>query len=695
MLKKFISKNANKLLFVAIILYTLFFSAISIWKYNNFLYNGLDLAIFNQVFFNTANGNLFGLTIHPHSYLGDHFAPIILLLAPLYSLFNSAKFLLVLQSLILALSVLPFYLIAKNIFKNSFYPLILSLIFLINPIIWNINLFDFHILPFAIFFLLFAFYFYQRKKFFYFSIFTILALTVREDASLAVFSFGFLPFIENKNWKNIFKTIKTDLKWIIFPIAISLFWFFAAIKIGSYFNPDSSYKFLIYYQWIGASENLMELIFNILKHPLKIITHLFTFGNLGMIFAFALPFAFLIFFAKRYLLLAIGPFIQIILGAPGGGDFIFQSHYASLFLPALAISFLYGFKNFLKFRKIKISEYQNLGTSNNKNSFLKIIIKDKIILLIFFTISIIYANLFLGPTIDFTEITKNNLKNKKNISQIMINKIPQDASVAATYNFLPNLSNREKIYSLHYAFLGKKQFSNQDYILPDDIDYYLINFSDIITYQLQMENSEPYSEQYKTGDNRLRQYLKKYGIVKIIDDTVLFKKNYQSDKNLIKIFNKKNFIVDDKFISEQISLDNEILFLGYQQNKQKLFFNNLTLAGDHPLGWHYSFFWQTIQNLNKNYQLQIEIIDDQDEIVWQKIYPLAYGIYPTSEWKKDEIIQTNYWFLIPEKFLNNKYNFQISLIDIKEGYIKLDRMKTVVDVIQNYEQIGEKIILQN
>ncbi|MEA2064868.1 MAG: hypothetical protein U9O66_01045, partial [Patescibacteria group bacterium] len=113
------------------------------------------------------------------------------------------------------------------------------------------------------------------------------------------------------------------------------------------------------------------------------------------------------------------------------------------------------------------------------------------------------------------------------------------------------------------------------------------------------------------------------------------------------------------------------------------------------LGWHYSLFWQTIQNLDKNYQLQLEIIDNSDEIVWQKIYPLAYGIYPTSEWKKNEIIQTNYWFLIPEKFLNNEYNLQISLIDIKKGYVELDRLKTVVDVIQHYDQIGEKIILQN
>ena len=97
--------------------------------------------------------------------------------------------------------------------------------------------------------------------------------------------------------------------------------------------------------------------------------------------------------------------------------------------------------------------------------------------------------------------------------------------------------------------------------------------------------------------------------------------------------------------------------------------------------------------MDKNYQLKIDLINNFNEIVWQKIYPLAYGIYPTSEWKKDEIIQTNYWFLIPEKFSSSEYGLQISLIDIKEGYVKLDRLKTVVDVIQDYEQIGVKIVL--
>ncbi len=695
MLKKFISKNADKLLLGIITLYTLFFSAISIWKYNNFLYNGLDLAIFNQVFFNITNGNLFGLTIHPHSYLGDHFAPLILLLATLYSIFNSAKFLLILQSLILALSVLPFYLIAKNIFKgNKPLALILSIIFLLNPILWNINLFDFHILPFAIFFLLFAFYFYQQKKIAFFAVSLLLALSVREDVSLVVFMFGFLPFLKIKNWKNIHKTIKTNLKWIIFPIVISLFWFFAAIKIGSHFNPDSSYKFLIYYQWIGASENLMELIFNILKHPLKIIIHLFTLGNIGMIFALSLPFAFLIFFSKKYLLLAVGPFVQIILGAPGGGNFIFQSHYASLFIPALAISFLYGLKNFFKFRKIKINEYKNSDKLNGENALFKVIIKDRAILLIFFAAAILYANLFLGPAIGIIKIDSDSIKNKKYAYQQMINKIPLNASVVSTYNFLPNLSNRKKIYSLHYVFLGKKQFSNQDYTLPNNIDYYLINFSDIITYQLQMENSELYGSQYKTGDNRLRKYLKNCGIVEIVGDTALFKKDYQSDKHLIKILNKKNFTLNDKFISKQINLDNKILFLGYQQNEQKIF-NNFTLLGDHPLVWHYSFLWRPLKNLDKNYQLKIEVVNNSDKIAWQKIYPLAYGIYPASEWKKDEIIQTDYWFLIPEKFLNEKYNLQISLIDIKDGYVELNRLKTVVDVIKKCEQIGEKIKLNN
>ena len=59
--------NQKKVLWWAIFLYFIVFSVICIWKYYHFGYNGLDLAIFNQVFYNSAHGHLFDFTIHVFS----------------------------------------------------------------------------------------------------------------------------------------------------------------------------------------------------------------------------------------------------------------------------------------------------------------------------------------------------------------------------------------------------------------------------------------------------------------------------------------------------------------------------------------------------------------------------------------------------------------------------------------------------
>lgn len=684
-------KNSFRLLWFFIFLYTLFFSLISFWKYKNFLYNGLDLAIFNQVFFNTSEWRFFEFSIHPHLYLGDHFSLFILFLSPLYALFKSPVFLLFAQSFALAISALPVFLIAKNVFKNKenkfLIAIVSSVVFLLNPIIWNINLFDFHILCFAIFPLLFAFYFYQKRKFLWFSICLILALMVREDVSLVVFMFSFLCFLNGRIFSNFFYKIRANLKWIIFPFLISLFWFFASAKIIAYFNPSSVYKFLVYYQWLGNSSNFLDLILNIFKNPFEVLLHLFAFGNLITFFGFLLSFIFLPLFAKKYLLLAFGIFAQIFLSSTGGGDLILKTHYAILFLPALIIASIYGFKNFLEARNRKIEKWKLLEKNRTADKqklvdfsgAFKIIVKEKNFLIVFFIVSVIYANLSLGPALGLVKaISNQQIKEKAELNKMFVKKIPNNASIVTTYNLISNLSNRENVYSLYYAFLGKKQFAQEDYKLPNNIDYYLIDFSDLVTYQLQIENVGIYQGQYMTGDDRLREYLKKYGVVDVVDSLVLFEKNYQSDKKLIEIEN----LAQDNY-KDSVFFDNKkIALLDYDKkefNEKRFEKSSIVFC---------SFLWQALENIEKNYQLQIEILDNNGEIVWEKIYPLVYGIYPTSEWKTDEAVRINYWFLFPDEFLNDKFILQAKLINIEKGHIGLDGIRSVVDVIEKKEELG-------
>jgi len=79
-------KLGGKIVALGIIIYIALFGFLSLWKYFNFHYNALDLAIINQAFYNSTLGNFFASSIHPPTYLGDHFTPILFLLLPFYFL---------------------------------------------------------------------------------------------------------------------------------------------------------------------------------------------------------------------------------------------------------------------------------------------------------------------------------------------------------------------------------------------------------------------------------------------------------------------------------------------------------------------------------------------------------------------------------------------------------------------------------
>ena len=112
----FLAKNNSYLLGSFIFLYIIFFSIICILKYNNFLYNALDLSIINNVLYNTLHGNTLYSSIQGHSYLGDHFTPILFLILPVYAIYQSPITLLVLQTIFLGLAALPIYKISQIIF---------------------------------------------------------------------------------------------------------------------------------------------------------------------------------------------------------------------------------------------------------------------------------------------------------------------------------------------------------------------------------------------------------------------------------------------------------------------------------------------------------------------------------------------------------------------------------------------------
>jgi len=108
--------------------------------------------------------------------------------------------------------------------------------------------------------------------------------------------------------------------------------------------------------------------------------------------------------------------------------------------------------------------------------------------------------------------------------------IKNNDAVISSFSTLPQLSNREYIYSLHYAFIGKKQFSDELYEITTPIDWLAVDFSDFITYQIQSENISSYRTGYNTGAARINSLIEKnkLGLRSIIDSYAVYESNYSS-----------------------------------------------------------------------------------------------------------------------------------------------------------------------
>ncbi len=640
-----IIKKSGLLLGLAIACYFLFFSFLALWKYYNFGYNALDLGIINQVFYNSCQGDFFSSTIHPPTYLADHFSPILFLLLPFYCLtYPQPETLLIIQTLFLALSAWPIYLIAKNALSKG-WALAAAAAWLINPLVQNANLYEFHFLHIAVFLIFWAFYFYQKNRFWPFLFATTLALLVREDVALVIFTFGLLSLIQKKKWR-----------WIIAPAIISLVYFIFSLKIIDLFSAIGSYKFLIYYSWLGNS--WLDVIKNLFLKPQLVLLHLLNIGNFEFILGLLLPLVFLPILQPVYLLLGLGIFSQLVLGG-GGSATLLQIYYPALILPALFISAIFAVKKIIQ---------------KDQNPLVKLIYKEKNLSLLIFIVGFFYASAAMGPAAgSLKKLFSDGLAYGQTATRNeFIKKLPQNSAVAATYDFLAKVSSRQKVYSLNYAFLGKQQFLQADYNLPADTQYILIDFEELLTYYLQYQQNNFFKKQYELAQKEWQNILSDFGLIEISDTLALYKKGEKNKYDLVGYLDKMPNIANQN----ELFASSNIKFLGYNKTQNS-----------------YQLFWRVInpQQYKKNLWLQLTW-QDGNKTVEQKIYPFGYNLISPNRLGVNQIIQTNYW-LDSKNSPAGAYNLKMSLIEIERGGVELDSLRATKNIIDKYEALGSPIDL--
>lgn len=469
---------SHYLIYVFISIYTIILSYFSILKHNAFMTTAWDLGIYEQVIWSTVHGRLLWysieLPINPSGcFFGIHFAPILLLIAPIYGIFQSTETLLILQSFVLGLGALPLYWIVKEEADNKT-GLAFAGVYLLYLPLYGVNLFDFHTQAFLPALFLFAFYYFKKEKWTKYFIFIILALMVNEFVPFIVVFFGIYGvWVNRKEFKQMFKVgIKKTfankrILCSITTIILGIAWFILAIKVIFYFNPSPR----PHPNWQKFGDPIHDLpgtIINMLFNPLLTIETAFSPLHEKMMYIIWLfaPLLFLSFFDPPSLLIGSPWFAASLLGSWHAYYKAVGYQYVAYVIPFIFISAFYGAQRFiLTINKIIVKVKGEAQTSAHvmRNIGVTMILLNILLLGMIF-INIILFNIFLAnpeSSLHVPQVTR-----RVDALREVIKLIPPNASLLTQNDLVPHVCRRFNVY-VGSNPVGNYSGVSFDYILVD------------------------------------------------------------------------------------------------------------------------------------------------------------------------------------------------------------------------------------
>lgn len=423
-LEKKIKKQWQPIILCLVLaLYVLYMTTATLLRYDNFYTGRFDLGNMDQTVWNTLHGRIFQLT-DPNgtrivSRLAFHADFILIFLAPFYLLWQNPKMLLIIQTVVLAFGGMFVYSITKKVLKNKTTALLFACLYCINPGINYTNLYDFHGVTLATTFLLGAFYFLQNKKWFWYSIFLILAGLTKEEVWIIIAFFGLYTMIVTKN-ENFVKKL---LGPCIFFLAMSLCSFLILYAIPH--AKGSAHFALAYYADFGSSPS--EIIKSIIFKPQKTIMIIFQPQQLQYVLQLFSPLGFLSLASPLFFLFALPELLIDLLSKNSGLHQIYYQYSATI-TPFIFISAIFGFKNFVK-RFPKLQRYAHY----------------------YLVIMTLLSAYFFGPLPGGKNANVHMFDTPLSYTTSITNfihDIPRRYSIAATNNVGSHLSHRQKIFTI-------------------------------------------------------------------------------------------------------------------------------------------------------------------------------------------------------------------------------------------------------
>lgn len=622
-------------------------------KYAAFGDNALDLAIFRQVIASSAHGQLFHFTIHPDLYLGDHVDFFLLLFVPFYALLPHAETLLIMQTAGIALALWPLTLLARRTLPSP-WPLVVAFLYTASFFTHDFVVFEFHTLVFVVPLLLLAIYYYERNRFWQFLVTLLVTLMIREDVGLLLIGFGILACVERRS-----------KRWWVPEISVGALWFAGSIVLAGVIN-HGTYKFLSYYGWLGSTGSAAFL--KAVTHPWLVFGELLRIQNLIFLIFVTLVFAGVIWVRPRRLLPVSLYTLAILLTSFGGDENTLRTHYVAPLLPFLFWAFMDGLTH-LRTHPPRALARQFASPTAAIGTLLMLI-----------TAYGFCTESPLRPTV-IAQTIRDWRGRAAQTEYALTAGIPHDANVVAGYSFLSSLADHKELYSLHYAFTGRKQFSDQPYVIPQNADTVLLDARDALFYEAQFADD---TKVLNSGGARLRALLaeRQFHIAAFLDRFVLYTKTGTS---------KEQLYTTEPLAGSSVLPANDPIAILPPASSQPLPMQPWTVGNSSELYIPITLSFAVRSATLTQVDVEFQYVDANGRMRASRILPPTYGLYPTTEWQSGTVVRTNLRLLPPE-LKSGTYTLRARLITWK-GYLTLDRALSANISMNEITPMGDTVEL--
>ncbi|HTC22674.1 MAG TPA: DUF2079 domain-containing protein [bacterium] len=429
--KSFFFIKNNRLLFLYFLLMSFLYSLLSLYRHWHFISYAWDLGIFDQAIWHYSRFEAPACTIRGFTnILGDHFTPILSLLAPFYWLLPRVEVLLVAQAVLFMLPLFPIFFFAqKRLGRGPAFAFCGA-----YSIFWGIQAaanFDFHEISFAVPLIAFAVYFIDEERWKSFSVCALLLMLTKEDMCIYVVFLGF------------FILLRRRFKWGLFWVAFGLCAFFLEIKlIIPFFKGAPGYDYWTYSQ-LGPGP--VEAVKNLMIHPWLLPEVIFS-NRIKDTTILCTYFSYLFLPLLSPLAILTLPSIFERMLNDQSWMWPIQAHqYSAVISPILALSAADGLYRFLK----------NFHVEATRKKWLAVLC-GLILAVNAAALPVAPLGKLFQPS--YYHLTPNDLTGRQ-----VVKLIPEGASVVAQNTIVPHLSHRNLIWRMDQDSFSSEK--NEDYVV--------------------------------------------------------------------------------------------------------------------------------------------------------------------------------------------------------------------------------------